>query len=71
MALNFDECNKDTDCAGHQVDGGSQFYCTSDHLCIGAIPDERLCADGLVGAKPGGSTVMVAGMFRLSGASGD
>jgi branched-chain amino acid transport system substrate-binding protein len=68
VALNFDECKQDSDCAG-RADGGVAF-CTSDHLCVGNVPEERLCTSGSFGAASP-SAVMVAGLFRLSGASGD
>jgi branched-chain amino acid transport system substrate-binding protein len=64
VALSFDECTVDTDCAG------APAYCTSDHLCVSEIPEERLCTE-LRGAPPGGDTIMLAGLFRLSGSSDD
>ena len=70
-ALNFRECNQDADCAVRKTDGGTAFFCTNDHLCVGALPEERLCTGGMFGAQPGPSTTMVAGLFRLSGDAGD
>jgi len=64
LALNFHECDVDDECAGR----GAGLYCTSDHFCAEGPP---LCAGGLYGAPPGNGTVMIAGLFRLSGASGD
>jgi len=67
--LDFHECEADPDCAG-RFDGGSGF-CTTDHLCVGEIPEERLCTE-LLGASPADpNTIMVAGFFRLSGMAGD
>jgi branched-chain amino acid transport system substrate-binding protein len=66
----FHECSSDNDCAG-RVDGGSA-YCTSDHFCVAQLPEERLCTNGTIGADPNGAdTVVIAGMFRLSGDSAD
>ena len=69
LAVNFEECNKDVDCAGHSDAGIA--YCTSDHLCIADVPEERLCTSGFYGADhTNPDTIMIAGLFRLSGAAG-
>jgi branched-chain amino acid transport system substrate-binding protein len=67
--VGFNECNTDDQCAG-RFDAGAGF-CTSDHLCVAEVPDERLCTEFL-GAKPTDpGAVMIAGLFRLSGMAGD
>ena len=68
-ALGFHECNVDNDCSGLTPDG-TPLYCTDDHMCVGAIPDYKLCsvstpADGNI---PAGALV-VGGLFRTSGAN--
>jgi branched-chain amino acid transport system substrate-binding protein len=67
--LDFDECNRDEECAG-RVDGGAG-YCTSDHLCVAEIPSERLCTSGTVPENPPAGATWIGGFFRLSGNSGD
>jgi branched-chain amino acid transport system substrate-binding protein len=67
--LNFDQCSQDQDCAD-KIDGGVGF-CTSDHLCIGVAPDERVCNEFIGADHTNPNTVMVAGFFRLSGMAGD
>jgi len=67
--LTFRECNVDSDCKG-MTDAGAQLYCTDDHMCVGAIPDYKLCAvsqpaDGKI---PAGALV-IGGLFRTSGAN--
>jgi branched-chain amino acid transport system substrate-binding protein len=64
LALKFNECDNDDQCKAR----GDTLFCTPDHFCAQGPP---LCAGGLYGAPPGGNTVMIAGLFRLSGASGD
>ena len=44
LTLSYQQCNADADCAKLAADGGSLF-CTSDHLCVGQIPLERLCPE--------------------------
>jgi branched-chain amino acid transport system substrate-binding protein len=67
--LDFDECRRDEDCAG-RVDGGVG-YCTTDHLCVDHVPTERLCTSGTIPENPPAGATWIAGMFRLSGNSGD
>ena len=64
--LSFDECKVDTDCTKN----GAAF-CTSDHLCVGLLPAERLCTGGIVPDKPAADAVYIAGLFHLSGDLGD
>lgn len=67
--LNFDECTTDDECSA-KIDGGVGF-CSSDHLCLSQVPEERLCTE-LIGADPNDpNTVMLGGLFRLSGMAGD
>lgn len=67
--LKFHECDVDSDCTGSGPDGGALF-CTDDHMCVGAVPDYKLCvvsvpADGKI---PDGALV-IGGLFRTSGAN--
>jgi len=67
--LKFHECDADTDCMG-KTDGGTALFCSDDHMCVGAIPDYKLCkvevpADGTI---PSGALV-IGGLFRTSGAN--
>lgn len=65
-----DGCNVDQDCAG-RVDGG-MAWCTSDHLCVNALPEEKLCTGDIIGGSLGDPrTRVIAGLFRLSGSAGD
>jgi len=68
--FNFNECNLDSDCARLAPDGGNPagLFCTSDHFCVNGLPDERLCEPPL-GAPLAQKPVIVAGLFRLSGAA--
>ncbi len=67
-ALNFNECNLDSDCAGRAVDGGPALFCTTDHFCVNGLPEDRLCQQP-IGAFPEQHPVVIAGLFRLSGDS--
>lgn len=74
LELDFHECNQDSDCAARVggPDGGLHgmgAYCTSDHICVADLPEERLCSSGTFGSMS--PDIWVAGLFRLSGASGD
>ncbi|MDB4968281.1 MAG: transporter substrate-binding protein [Myxococcales bacterium] len=67
--LKFHECDVDGDCMG-QTDAGSALYCSDDHMCVGAIPDYKLCkvevpANGII---PAGALV-IGGIYRTSGAN--
>jgi branched-chain amino acid transport system substrate-binding protein len=66
--LHFNECTQDTDCAG-RVDGGTA-YCTNDHFCVGSVPDERLCTNGIFPPQPAADAVYIGGFFHFSGATG-
>jgi len=64
--LNFDECKLDADCTKNGA-----MFCTSDHLCVGQLPAERLCTGGIVPDKPAADAVYIAGLFHLTGELGD
>jgi len=69
VASHDHECTVDSDCAG-RFDGGV-YHCTHDNLCVPEVPEDSLCTE-LVGADPADpNTVMIGGLFRLSGMSGD
>src|SRR5437762_3299504 len=71
LVLKYKECQNDSDCARFASDAGVTQYCTSDHLCVAGVPDERLCSE-VIGAQPDSAqyeTVMLAALFRLSGSS--
>ncbi len=60
QTLGFEDCNTDDDCNHAAPDGGgggAKLYCTSDHLCVAGVPDERLCPD-VVGTPGSGSLVI-------------
>jgi branched-chain amino acid transport system substrate-binding protein len=44
LTLSWQQCTVDADCAKLATDGGALF-CTTDHLCVGQIPVERLCPE--------------------------
>jgi len=62
LALKYDECKVDTDCGGRVMDGGTG-YCTSDHFCVDALPEARLCTDTIGSSDP--DAVVIAGLFNL------
>ncbi|HEX8951549.1 MAG TPA: ABC transporter substrate-binding protein, partial [Polyangia bacterium] len=66
--IGFHECDVDKDCP--YADGGTQLYCTDDHMCVGAIPDYRLCKVSVPqnGQVPAGALV-IGGLYRTSGAN--
>lgn len=66
--LTFRECNVDTDCKG-TTDGGTQLYCTDDHMCVGAIPDYLLCKPSVPADKVPDGALVIGGLFRTSGAN--
>jgi branched-chain amino acid transport system substrate-binding protein len=48
------------------------LYCTSDHMCVNALPDDQLCHQSV---PPSGTAIsdgalVVAGLYRLTGPSG-
>jgi branched-chain amino acid transport system substrate-binding protein len=66
QALSFSECNTDNDCVHpcdmSDPDGGvcppaQRLFCTSDHLCVNGLPDERLCME-TIGMDAAGSLVI-------------
>ncbi|MCU1281021.1 MAG: uncharacterized protein JWM53_4567 [bacterium] len=67
--LKFHECDVDTDCTGTN-DAGAALFCSDDHMCVGAIPDARLCqiSQPKVDKIPAGALV-IGGLFRTSGAN--
>jgi len=67
--LKFHECDSDNDCLG-RADGGGTLYCTDDHMCVGAVPDYKLCAveEPASGVIPDGALV-VGGLYRVSGSN--
>ena len=73
VILGFDDCHQDSDCAGRAPDGGdpTRMFCTSDHLCVEGLPEERLCMPIQISGIPASNVppVVVAGLFRLSGAT--
>jgi ABC-type branched-subunit amino acid transport system substrate-binding protein len=66
--LGFHECDMDSDCSGKTADN-TMLYCSDDHMCVGAIPDARLCAisvpKGATAIPPG--SLVVGGLYRTSG----
>ncbi|HEY2743557.1 MAG TPA: ABC transporter substrate-binding protein [Polyangia bacterium] len=68
--LSFHECNVDKDCSG-TTPAGTPLYCSDDHMCVGAIPDARLCQQSVPPppmAIPDGALI-VGGLYRTSGAN--
>ncbi|HXU74255.1 MAG TPA: ABC transporter substrate-binding protein [Polyangia bacterium] len=68
--LGFHECNVDSDCSG-TTPSGSPLFCSDDHMCVGAIPDARLCQQSVPAppaAIPDGALI-VGGLYRTSGAN--
>ncbi len=67
--IGFHECDVDSDCPGATA-SGTPLYCTDDHMCVGAIPDYKLCKL----STPAGDTVpdgalVIGGLYRTSGAN--
>ncbi len=70
-ALNFHECNVDADCRGAGPDGG-MLYCSDDHMCVGAIPDYKLCSLSVpsdTGGRIPDGALVIGGLYRTSGAN--
>jgi ABC-type branched-subunit amino acid transport system substrate-binding protein len=68
--LSFHECDVDADCGG-TTPAGSPLYCSDDHMCVGAIPDARLCVQSIPPPPmpiPDGALV-IGGLYRTSGAN--
>jgi ABC-type branched-subunit amino acid transport system substrate-binding protein len=65
--LKFHECDVDGDCMGTTA-SGTPLYCSDDHMCVGAIPDAKLCALSVPAGDvvPEGALV-IGGLFRTSG----
>lgn len=59
QSLRWDECHTDDDCAHLAGDGGA-LYCTSDSLCVGTFPDERLCPEVVSPPGPGPRLVLAS-----------
>ncbi|HEX6837295.1 MAG TPA: ABC transporter substrate-binding protein, partial [Polyangia bacterium] len=67
--IGFHECNTDDDCMGVTPDQ-TPLYCSDDHMCVGAIPDYKLCQVSVPtdGNIPDGALV-IGGLYRTSGAN--
>lgn len=67
--VGFHECDVDSDCMGQTPDK-TPLYCSDDHMCVGAIPDYKLCKVSVPtdGNIPDGALV-IGGLYRTSGAN--
>jgi branched-chain amino acid transport system substrate-binding protein len=66
--LKFEECTSDADCSA-KLDGGVG-YCDSNRFCVAQVPLERLCTAGTIPAQPAPNSLVIGGLFRLTGSSG-
>lgn len=64
QTVGFRECNVDSDCP--VPDGGNPLYCTSDHLCVDGLPDEKLCPTSLIYPPNVTNATRVGAIFRLA-----
>ena len=56
QTIRFNECNRDDDC--RNGDGG-QLWCTSDHICVNQLPEEKLCPETIGSDAPGALVIGV------------
>ena len=67
LALNWDECKTNDDCAG-RGDAGVMNYCTLDHLCVSSVPSDQLCTRTIGSTDK--NAVVIAGLFNVRDQNG-
>src|SRR5688572_24560513 len=69
LALDFNQCRIDSDCARFRQSPDDKFFCTGDHICTTDFPTDRICEVSPVSSNKAGA-VTIAGLFRRTDPDG-